>query len=383
MKSTPFSSVWIVAIVGCSGDAKPPITGMPDAGTDAPADSSAPSNYVDVETLGDDPVFIRYREGSGPWQEPKRVGANFELRINERYELIAVCGDTSVGFDVGVEASTFEDSGGSTYLPCFTPFAAGATHKLSGTMAQPGTVTIGYASATGAAASWSFELDAYEGTVDLLAVGGGRARLVRDIEVTTATTVPAISVSSSPLLASLPLTVTGLQSSDVLHTQTILLTANSFLTAADETSSTARLVPDSQLEPLDRQYVLMRAESGDTYRRAFFRHVSSASMSQIALLPPLTDVQLAGSTASWTTLPSGRRQLLLYSPTSSFHIFATEDWLGTSTSLTLDTEIPGFMPDWKPSAINYAAFEIIQSAAGVSLRTGVQQVGPMLTGKRD
>src|SRR5688500_14028032 len=99
-----FRNALLLLVVGCSGGdgTQPVIEPEPDASVATP--DSATLDVVTVVTFGDQPVFIKYRNGDGPWQTPTESSDGYELLVTDRYELVTVCGSDELGFDVGIEA---------------------------------------------------------------------------------------------------------------------------------------------------------------------------------------------------------------------------------------------------------------------------------------
>ncbi len=369
----------VLHLVACSGgsDKKDPIL-IPDSGTvDVLPDSdSQPPNVVSVDTFGEMPAFIRYRNGSGPWLEPTASGSGYEFRIDDRYELVAVCGDATVGYDVGFEAATYEEFGGETFLPCFgtgTPTTT-TTHAVTGTMVQAGKVMVGNANDDSTTPNWSFALDVEDGVQDVLAIGSGRMRLQRAVLIDKPTALPAIDVVQSGVaLDTRTLTINNMATGDTARTRTYFLTQRAFFVIEDAAGQTARVAPAAQVIANDVQFVEFSASNGTYRRTALKRHTAAAPVSTFTLLPRLENTQLANGTATWTSIPDGGRELLIYSGETAIHRFASPGFLGTATSLAIDTEIPGFMPEWKVGSVDYASFEVNTSAGGVSLRSSIEQ----------
>jgi hypothetical protein len=249
-------------------------------------------------------------------------------------------------------------------------------------MVQPGRVTIGFATAEGAAANWDFQLQAEPGPNGLLAVGNGRMLLRRDIDITMPTTVPVVNLDDGVALASLPLTVNGTQSGDATTTRTYLFTGNMFTELVTATGAAAQLAPDAQLMAGDAQYISLSVDDGTVYRTAFTRHISAAPITTFDLLPRLSGVQFTGSSASWTTIPDGGRELYVFSGALMLHKFMSVGYAGTATTLAIDTNIPGFRPEWKPGTVDYRFFEVNNADGAVSLRTGIGQLGTATVAKR-
>ncbi len=375
---TPRHIVILVLLVACGGstqsNTEPQPDAQPDARPDAPPDSSPLGpNAVSVETFGEVPLLVMYRDGTGPWQAPTGTGQSLELRVHDRYELVAVCGDAANGFDTGIEASTFDESGGSTYLPCFGVIdGGGPTVVASGTMTQPGTVAMGGDSKTSTAANWTFQLAVTPGLKDLLATGSGRMLIRRNLDVAAAITLPRIDVvADGAALQSVPFQLTGVQTDDVISTRTQMMTGNGFFRLASAPGTAASVAPASLLAAADRQFVIINAMAGPVFRYASMRY-TAASTTMIPMMPRLANVVFGANGVTWSTVPDGEVELFLASGLTALHGTATQGWLGTTTELVLDTTaIPGFLPEWRPGAIDYRRFGVRQFTGGVSLGTAI------------
>jgi hypothetical protein len=371
---TPRQIVILVLLVACDGSSHPDdIDPQPDA---SPQPDSPPRamNVVSVETFGEAPLLVMYRDGTGPWQKPVDTGQSLELIVHDRYELVAVCGDAVNGFDTGIEASTFDESGGSTSLPCFGSFDdGGQTIVASGTMTQPGTVAMGFDSDTSTTANWTFQLDVAPGLQDLVALGSGRMLIRRDLNLAAALTLPGIDVvADGAALQSVRLQLTGALIDDVVSTRITLLTGNGFFSLDSVPGTTAKVAPESLLVATDRQFLSIDAAAGPISRHAFMRY-TDVSPTTIPLLPRLANIVFGPSRVTWSTVPDGDVELFTASGSIALHATATKGWLGTSTELVMDTtEVPGFLPEWRPGAIDDRRFTVSQVTGGVLLRTAIE-----------
>ena len=367
-------------LAACDGGSKNQMT--PDAvDHDAPPepDAAPPPNLVSVDSFGETAVFIRYRNGDGPWLTPTTTSNGYEFRVDTSYELVAVCGDATNGFDVAFEAATWEEVGGETFLPCFATAFDETTHPLTGTMVQAGSVSVGTSFADSPTGNWSFSLDAVEGANDLLAVGGGRMLMRRNISVTATTTTPPIDlVQDGVATTTLPLTLNGLETDDVARTRTYLLTQRAFFILADEAGAMGRIAPASQLAANDAQFISIQASGGIYRRTAFKRHTTISPASTFTLMPRLEGVQLGNATATWTSIPAGNTSISAFSGISSFRRTVSEGWLAGRTSLAIDTEVPGFLPEWKLGTIDFLQFEVSTLQGSISYRSGVVAAPPSL-----
>ena len=304
-----------------SSQRQPPTISVEDA---------PPLNVVSVETFGELPLFIKYRTGDGPWQEPVDTGGahrgeRFELHVQDKYELIAVCGSQDTGYDVGIEASTYRETGGRTFLPCSGTSGPTGPVVASGTMAQPGTVTLAFASATSTAADWPFQLDVRAGLSDLIAVGDGHLLIRRDLNLAAPTiSVPRIDVITDGLaLLPVALQLRGVLPDDNVSTFYLLATENSFVQFEPEPGSTALVAPAQLLHRSDRQFVAVNSDSGRSKRLALTAY-SGAVTPTLTLPPRLADIQFGPNRVSWSTLPPGDLELTIISAHTYVHSTPTQ-----------------------------------------------------------
>jgi len=372
-----FTSLLLLAACGGGNNATPDAT--PDTPPDMPPDMP-PANVVTVDLFDAPPIFIAYREGTGPWQMPTETSNGYEMRVNSQYELVSVCGDATNGFDIGIEAATVAEIGNETFVPCFAPVSGSGDPPVSvkGTMVQPGAVvTEIFNQATSTTPNWSFELFVDAGIKDFVASGNGRVVVRRGIDASKATTLAKLDVVADPTsvaLSDLALTVNNVLTGDSLKTRTRLTTRNFTLAnIANLTGTTAKLAPDTLLETNERQNITVTATNGDAFRSVFFRH-SATSPTTFDLPAPLAGVAFAAQSASWTSAPAGDVELDIETATTFTHIFATQGFVGTATTVTETTDIPGFQDEWKPTAPDFRELIVFETAAnGVSRDAGVAQ----------
>jgi len=370
----------VVLLAACSGGNKnAPSDATPDTPPDMPPDSPPP-NVVQVDLFDVPPIFIAYREGNGPWLVPEATSNGYEMRIDKQYELVSVCGDATNGFDIGIEAATFAEIGGETFVPCFstTPFAREPV-SVKGTMVQPGTVTVDiFNLASSTTPNWSFELFAEAGTKDFVAAGtNNRVVVLRDVDAQAATTLPKIDVVNDPTsvaLGNLALTVNGILAGDTISTRTRLTTKNfTFANISRVTNTTAKIAPDSFLQNGDRQNITVSAINGDSFRSVFFRH-SATSPTTLDLLAPLGGVTFADQSATWTDAPTGDIELDIETATTFTHMFATRGFIGSAKQIVETTDIPGFQPEWKPTNPDFRALEVFDFVGAVNRISEISQV---------
>lgn len=351
----------------CGGGGSDPVV-LPDAPVSTV--DAAPPNAIEIRNFGDAPVFISYRTDGGAWQVPDQISTSYEMRVHDTFELVAVCGNATTGYEVAFEAGTFQETGATMYMPCFGNGPSPGAVTVSGTMVQPGTVTM-VDTATSDTADWSFALDVPTGTHTLVAAGAGRVVLRRGVAIAGPTTVPAIDVAAAGVaLSPLPLTLTGALPDDTVTTESMLATQTQIATIAREDGTTAQLVPAAELVASDRHYSLVMASAPTRQRYVFVNHGASSSTS-FTLLPPLEGIAFADRGASWTTIPAGEVYVSYFAATRFVHFRASQGWIGTKTTLAIDTDIPGFRAEWQPGAGDTPYFSVTRYGSGVQVTTAV------------
>ena len=355
----------ILFVVGCKSDDDKMIV-TPDAMVDA--DTPA-MNTITVEIFGDTPIFIMYRDGARAWQTPAPVAGGYELKVHDAYELVAVC-DGDGYYETGVEASTYDEVNGATYVPCYgtggeppTP----VTYAVTGTMVQPGTAMMGFQLAEGTTSNWSFSLDAEAGMHDLVAVADTKMALRRNINVTAPMSLGSIDATTS--LQSVLFTLTGAEPDETFRSFVWFITTNDFTMLPERDGRTALVVPAAQLVASDRQYLWMSADGNNTSRSVFTRYTTGTTPTY-PLLPRLQGIQFTNTGASWSTpLPEGDVELDLSGDSSWVTMNASQGWLGSRTELAIDTDIPGFQAAWLPASSNYKSLSVSKHDTDMSQRT--------------
>jgi len=315
----------VTAAVGCGGpspapDAPPPI--------DVPPFVPGP-NVVTLTFYGETPIYVRYQDGTGPaWTEPVDTrSGTYELHVTDAYQVVAVCGNDSEGFDTEVLYRTFDD-GSEVGLYCYAPFAfAPLTVPVIGQMQQAGTVFFSdiASSPTG---PWTFNLDVYKGTNDLIAVGTVAMAIRRDEVVDVPRTLATIDLAQEGQPLSFQTFDVTANVGERLSSATYLFTQHGFA-FIDSVPSRVPLPPPSVLQPGDEVEVSIVAESDDHYRTVSGPAESVQISSE--LLAPLA-IQFSFSTsqlyASWQQLPDAYDRLILtlYGSEAGY-IDATKRWV--------------------------------------------------------
>lgn len=335
----------LVLVVGCAVDTDPP-----------PEDLSPKLVMVELDDDSGPPIFMRYRNGSGAWQEPEVMGSRWMLRVHDRFELITVCG-YDPRYITNLEATTFGESGDSVRIFCGRETELAPTVTVSGTMVQPGHVRIDSESREGLTPDWQFELYVESARHDLIAVGGDRMMIRRNLEITMDTTVPTVDVViEGAVMPTVPLSITGIASGEVTTTSLWMVTSNGSM-MLHEKGTTAHVMPPELKTATDHQEILFVVD-GPTSTRGAKIDYDAGGTTAFTLLPRLEGVRFEAMRATWSTLPQGAVSLWVVGD-SPMRFRASSKWLAGETELGfIDDDIPGYLPEWKPTQIDYQVFEV-------------------------
>ena len=328
------------------------------------------------------PASIAFRDGvDGEWQVPLRTArGTYALEVNGPYLVSVVC-DPGDGSIVTRQTARTPDDSRYLELACTEAPSRGAT--LTGKMARPGTIRIDQARASSGAPDWTFTLVTSPGTFDLLAVSDRRVSLRRDVAIYGTVDHGAIDLHREGSLL-----------------EPVTLTASSNVSALEEVGATvqlatphlrhghvyegapegARVAPSELLIAGVQQLVTVHASDGH-HTRAVRRDFRAGDPTLFTLPDPLEAVQLdatrGGPVATWSTLPEHDELRLLVRGTASGgdrrHELALSPRFVAATGATsaaLDTELPGYLPAWRPDDSRACSAELrVQRERGGELHT--------------
>lgn len=298
-----------------------------------------------------EPVFIRYRVGGGLWKAAFKTETAYLLEVDPESDtelvIVAVCGDSTTGFDVGYDARFLPLVANGIFMPCAAPRPSGRTFQVTGAMAQAGTVALGGGRASSTAPNWNFSLDAAAGGSDLVAVGGDRVLIRRGIDVTTPTTLATVDTATGSPLAVVPLTINGAVGSETVATTPLLSTEHALTLLPSSPGTTARTAPSGVLEGSDGHFLCTSAEEGAFGRAVMF---DAREPARTYTLPArLRGVQFSSTGATWAGVPVGRGELVFRGGGNTMSFRASADWMRAKLAIAFDTDIPGFLAEWKPA----------------------------------
>jgi hypothetical protein len=362
-------------LAACSStDSKPDVTVLPDAMVDIDAPPEE-MHVVTIDASFDSPVFIMYRDGTGPWQAPKEVSGGYELAVHDAYEVVAVCGDPNLGYDVAFVGDTYAETA-LMYLPCYTVFEAGTPVAVTGTMVQPGSIVIGSSSATSTTPNWTFDLDVEQGLRDVVAIANHKMVLRREVDLWAPTNVPTFDVAATgTMMPAVPLTIAGLTNDEQPTVQEMVFTGTDFAVLPKEPGTTAYVVPPALLTSQNSFEWLSFQARGTHGSRSVFLRYEPQGQTSFTLLPPLSGVTFGNFKASWSTLPAGTVDMYFSSAYSTVHMTASPKWLGSRNELAIDTNVPGFQASWLPTSVDYRSLSVSVEDGEASISSSYDSLG--------
>ena len=336
-------------LVACSNPSSSPLV---DAPPDTPEDP--PETTVFVELFGSSPVFVRYRTNGGEWREPVDTGDGYEISVRDDYELVAACAtDTAseVGFIAGLPSE------GSTFIPCYPPFAGSEPIQVTGTMKQPGRVFIG-AGASGETADWSFTINVAIGTQDLIALDDTRVAIRRDLEVLGPTALDDIDLETEGVALVDRTFAVDLAADEQLSSAYLWFTSNTGAYIPLGSSPSVKLPPQSVAGQFDARYMVLDAFAAASYRSAYITQ-APGSPTSVEMLPRLEGIEFEADLVTWPgTLPGTEAELSIYGTSRTIHSSASAGFLAGKHELVIDTDIPGFDPAWRIPNPQFRSFSV-------------------------
>jgi hypothetical protein len=305
--------------------------------------------------------LVAYREGfAGDWQPATmKSPTSFEIEVDGPYTLVAVCEDATGGV-TEVELGQLPDEG-AVEVGC-GPFGGPAGHTLTGHMAQAGRVVAGVSSQSSSTADWDFSLAVADGTYDVVASTADAIAVRRNVVVAgDQALAQVIDVAAEQLpQVTIPLTAANVEAGEsvsarvTLRPQTNLVSGIVFSGAP----ANARIILPSSLLATDRQRASITAKQGN-FQRSLTRGVAAGADPSFMLPPHLDNPQWTVDNGELqlrlASLPAANQILVDASASSAdfskswFYSFSMSDRFAAQSGLThvtLDTNIPGFKPEW-------------------------------------
>jgi hypothetical protein len=305
-------------------------------------------------TTGDPASFVAFRDASADWQTVTPVGDPFVVTVHGPYEITVVCDDGS-GFVAIWRFAQTPDDDHAIGAPCSESVTA--FHDVTGTMVQPGMVTVGFATDAKSTANWPFDITVPVGIYDLVATTDDHVAIRRDVTVAGATSVPPVDVVQQGVpLDPLPVTATNTTPGDSVFASVHLDTSSTYAIVYSGSLDGVVVVPQSLVSTTDRELVIVRDVGPSlTHQRGLARELHAGSSTTFVLpteIPAVAfDVVEGGIDASWSSLPDW-----------DTYDFSIEQFVSTtiiddltlspsylretgSTSIAIGA-IPGFRPAW-------------------------------------
>jgi hypothetical protein len=364
----------LVLITACGGSSSQPDAGDIDAPPDAP---QGPGTAITVETDAA-PSLIAYRDGAGAWKPAKTIDVDtFELDVHGPYIVTVAC-DDGVGNITTWQTASTPDDDRELFMSCASFFDASVA--LTGTMLQAGSVTASFFTDSSSAANWAFDLPIEAGVPDVIAFDANRILGRRDLTVTGDTAItPALDLTQGSTLVAAPLVATNAAATETVNASINITTKNAtFVRLFRGAPAQTKVVPPGFLNLGERQSALVAASTGlgsRSIRRTFRAgdptdFTLPASLGAVSYAQPGANLQI-----TWSTLPEHdivdiyvdafsedfTTYTFHYLEISAAYIVATG-----ATTMTLDTEIPGYKPEWR---VDYTK-EYYRSVSAYDFRDG-------------
>jgi hypothetical protein len=367
-KSVIFISLLSTTLAACSGDDTGTTTPPPDGGTMTPPPTT--TLHIRMQTAA---ALVAFRDGAdAPWQAADMVSpTSFEATVHGPYTVSVVCNYGSVIAPAGRHGSEWDtwqvsrmpEETTELQAPCDPPpeFVAG----IPVSVVAPGSVTIGDIITSSDAPNWTAYLGLATGTSDLVAASASRLVVRRGIVIginNLPTIDPINADQEGTLLADAAFTAPNATGQETVQASVSLGTANN---AADAPvflgpPGAAKLVPEAMLAANDRPSVTLVATNG-TSLRSLQRAFHAGDPTAFTLPPPIANGQwsVAGDalTAQWDGLPPfdsvvEHVEAQSGDPYGLFAVYERElsaAYLAATglTKISVDTDIPGYLPGWK------------------------------------
>jgi hypothetical protein len=307
------------------------------------------------------PEAIAFRDGlDGEWQTPTpTTTGTYKIDVHGPYVVSVVC---KAGGDFLVTtqqiARTPEDERNLDMECAELPLL---NSSVTGKMVQPGSIGLGGALDSSDTANWSFNFATTDGTFDLIAFSDARIAIRRDVAVTGTADVGTLDVDQQGVpLVPVALTVSNAAGAETTEAQVLIETPSTDSAYVHiGAPASAKIAPDELLSATTKQSVTMVAW-GDHSARSVRRDFGAGDPTAFTLPAALEGVQFETSSgklvATWSALPEHDKiRVAVYG--SSADNNACDHELEVSqrfaaatgaTSASLDTDIPGYLPAWRP-----------------------------------
>jgi len=332
--------------------------------------------------------FVGYK-ANGVWHDAVPTARGYRVISDGPYQFVFVCADDS-GFDV--EELFADPADGDQELSptlaieaCSTVAAPAANAEVTGTVDEPGTLTLGltHQNASSDSANWSYDIATWQSRQTFLfaPVTADIVVVRRDVDLLPGLDPqPPIDLTSEGVtLARAPLNVQGMVSGRVPTTSSWLAESDGETLYLATAVDTALLLPAAALAPGEHQFVDVDIEEETSATASEYRdhaRVDAGDLTVRLQPPPTVTYAMSelGTSVAWEHEPLdavGYELLVSAGGTPSIvHGFATATVSGSSTlDLAVDRDAPEFLDAWRPAwshdlASSARAFQVQASRDG-------------------
>lgn len=340
------------------------------------------SNYLQVK-IGGSPALALVASGGGSWEPLVGTAQNkYEACVGETYAVMVMCEPSGADGRRYAEEVRYRADERLEVVLGGCPAPGPAEVSVTGTMAQPGRVTLGPVGVAGFSSDWPIDLREPPGTYDLVVIDAtaSSGTIRRGVSIAKDTDLGIIDLSQdSVALVSVPVSVDGAMASDSTQLSSELQTAGDtevLLTPPAPQSPSVNVFPASSLAEGDEQW-LIASVSGEGFFRTR-RIPASADPSTIVVPPRLESAMFIGATgtsASWSSLPDFTSlELTLLDDANLQRVIVSSGWLAEhpEQSIAFDTQVPGFDPAWEITAWRLRRLTVTNAPS--STTTGIDEV---------
>lgn len=332
-----------------------------------PCPADAP-HLITVKLTGE-PSYIGYRTRDQPWTAIQRS----EFCVANEYAVAILCVDRAGSTRMAQYFGTAGEEARIVAPVCYTQSYEDSRVTVSGMVEQEAQIWVGEANAGRFGVTpWLFELSVPPGRHDLIATNtltpsSGRIVIRRDLDISVATMVPPIDLSTGLPTREEQITVANMLPTETIST--VVSWANDAALARGELAPTlteaegavARVLSDAETSIRNHQIVTVYASSFPNARWTARRIATDTSIQSPFTLPiPLEGISYGGETTpvvQWGTLPDTYDAIesLVRLPPFVYgrlmYIRATRGWIDLTSSSSLAVEtIPDISSAWVISA---------------------------------
>ena len=306
------------------------------------------------------PALVAYREGvRGAWRAATRISATeYQARVRGPYTMIAAC---DLGYPSVQMVSQTPADGADLQVYC-APYQE-LPYVASGTMVQPGQVSLGGWRRSSTRANWAFELFSGEGDKDLVAATADRVHIQRALPVHGNLTLAPLDLSSQgSALDTVTFTPTNSFAGETPYVSTFIMSPRIDPQAQIYSGpmTGAKVAPAAVLGGDVTQEVSLRSQLVDDTHfllRSARHPFRAGDATSVTFWDPFTGYHFAVdqgvASVSWRARADMDYAYLSLSSANGgiYDLFATRNYLQATRvrKLTLDLSAPGILPQWLPT----------------------------------